>query len=362
MSPLMSILDEARWAPSGDNTQPWLFEPRGEREVVVHGRDTRAHCVYDLRGEASQLSIGTMLETMAIAATRHGWIARCSRRESMPETQPSFDIRFDDGAAALDPLADCIQRRAVQRRPLSTRRLTGAESQAMERSAGPGWRVRWFQEPAERWQCARLMFHNAHLRLTMPEAYLVHRDIIEWHARESVDRVPDQALGSDPLGLLMMRIAMKSWKRVQFANRFLAGTWLPRLQMDLLPGWACAAHLVLIAERPPQSIDDFVAAGRAVQRVWLTATQLGLWQQPQMTPLIFARYARQGVRFTAVESLQRKGADIAGRIEGLLGADAERAVWMGRIGEGRAPTARSVRKPLAELLLDTSAAAARLTS
>ena len=35
-STLERILDEARWTPSGDNSQPWRFEIRGADEVVVH--------------------------------------------------------------------------------------------------------------------------------------------------------------------------------------------------------------------------------------------------------------------------------------------------------------------------------------
>jgi hypothetical protein len=38
MSSVMEhILDLARWAPSGDNTQPWRFEIRSERHLVIHG-------------------------------------------------------------------------------------------------------------------------------------------------------------------------------------------------------------------------------------------------------------------------------------------------------------------------------------
>ena len=44
--PLNSILDLARWAPSGDNTQPWRFEIIDETRFVVHGFDTRSDCVY----------------------------------------------------------------------------------------------------------------------------------------------------------------------------------------------------------------------------------------------------------------------------------------------------------------------------
>jgi len=65
------ILDLARWAPSGDNTQPWRFEIKNELEVVIHGFDTRDHCVYDLDGHPSQMALGGLLETMRIAATGH---------------------------------------------------------------------------------------------------------------------------------------------------------------------------------------------------------------------------------------------------------------------------------------------------
>ena len=48
-----SILDHARWAPSGDNSQPWRFEVISDVHVVVHGFDTRNHCVYDRDRRAS---------------------------------------------------------------------------------------------------------------------------------------------------------------------------------------------------------------------------------------------------------------------------------------------------------------------
>ena len=65
---LRDILDLARWAPSGDNTQPWRFAIEADDRVVVYGHDTRATCVYDLDGHPSQISLGALLETMAADA------------------------------------------------------------------------------------------------------------------------------------------------------------------------------------------------------------------------------------------------------------------------------------------------------
>jgi hypothetical protein len=52
------------------------------------------------------------------------------------------------------------------------------------------------------------MFNNARLRLTMPEAFEVHRRIIHWNATRSPDKVPDQALGVDKATLKLMKWAM----------------------------------------------------------------------------------------------------------------------------------------------------------
>ena len=69
------ILDLARWAPSGDNTQPWRFEIIDEMHFLIHAEDTRDWCVYDLDGRASQIAVGALLETIAIAASGEGLAA-----------------------------------------------------------------------------------------------------------------------------------------------------------------------------------------------------------------------------------------------------------------------------------------------
>lgn len=349
-----TILDLARWAPSGDNTQPWRFEITGPRQVTVHGFDTRDHCVYDLDGHSSQLAIGAMLETLAIGASAHGLKVECKRRLELPDSRPTFDVRLqEDPACTPDPLHEYIQVRSVQRRPFSMRRLLAGEKRALERAIEPDFHVVWLEDFQSRAGAAILMFQNAKLRLTMPEAYRVHREIIAWNTRYSEDKVPDQALGLDALTLRLMRWIMESWARVQFFNTYLAGTWAPRLQMDLIPGIRCAAHFVIQARRPPDGVDDYVAAGRAVQRFWLTATQLRLQLQPELTPLIFRRFVRHQLGFTQSRELLLLAQRLSQKTDGLIGAkEAELAVFIGRIGDGKPPFARSLRLPLTRLILD----------
>ena len=361
MTVIEQILDLARWAPSGDNTQPWRFEVAGPDHVVVHAFDTRRHCVYDVEGQASQLSVGALLETMRIAASAHGRALRFVRRPDAPDEAPLIDVWLDEAPRlSPDPLLAVVKLRSVQRKPLSTRPLTTAEKGWLESAVGPGYSVVWFEGGRERLRLAWLAVRSAKIRLTIPEAYAVHREIIEWDARYSLDRVPDQALGADPLSLRSMRWAMASWGRVELMNRFFGGTLMPRLQLDFIPGLRCAAHFAIVARSSPAGIDHQLAAGVAVQRFWLTATALQLQLQPQYTPLVFARYSRTATAFTAVESARRRADVVRAMMAALLGKEAaERTVFLGRLGKGPAAAARSLRLPLEQLRWRADEASAR---
>ena len=343
--PLVDVLDLARWAPSGDNTQPWRFSISEPDRVAVHAHDTREHCVYDLDGHASQVAVGALLETIELAATRYGLAASTRRRPESPDERPVFDVVFRRNEGGFEhPLVREIERRRVQRRPMQLRSLSPAERERLEQSVAGGFEIRWFEGWRARASMAWLNYSCGRLRYTVPEAYEVHRNIIEWNARYSNDRVPDGAIGAGALTLALMRWAMASWDRVSFLNRYLGGTLLPGIELDVLPGLACAAHCVLLAPQAPQRLEDYVEAGRALQRFWLTATSLDLQFQPEYTPLVFARYAREQVQFTTDDRALAEARKLQTRLRGLVGETGEmRAMFMGRIGAGPAADARSTR-------------------
>ncbi|HSI23345.1 MAG TPA: nitroreductase family protein [Methylophilaceae bacterium] len=350
---IQRILDLARWAPSGDNTQPWQFEILGDEHILVHGFDTRKHVVYDLDGHASQLAVGALLETLSIAASTVGRTASIQRRLDTAETHLLFDVHLQaQDNLAPHPLALYIEKRVVQRRPMSTRPLSNDQKKTLANALPAGYSVIWFEGFAQRWRLARFMFDNARIRLTIPEAYAVHKSVIEWGAQFSPDRIPEQAVGVDPLTARFMRWVMDSWERVGFFNTYLFGHVPPRLQLDLIPGLRCGAHFALLAPEPPVAVDDYIAAGRALQRFWLTATQLGWLIQPEMTPVIFTRYHRRGRAFTVTQAALEETARLNTRLEAMVGvSQVEQLFFMGRIGMMPMPWARSTRKDVAKLLV-----------
>ena len=346
-----AILDLARWAPSGDNTQPWRFEIPSESEILVHGYDTSASCVYDLDAWASQLSHGALLETLAIAATRFGQRAALVETGQRATDHIVYRVRLaPDASAAEDPLVASIATRTVQRRPMRTTVLTAQQKASLEAAARP-FAVQWFESLPARREIAALNSANARIRMTIPEAFAVHRRVIAFGAATSDDRLPAASLGADPLLLATMRWGMASWQRMERLNRFI-GTAMPRLMLDVLPGLLCSAHFALIAADESQTLDARIEAGRAVQRFWLTAAALGLQQQPSYTPLVFARYARERRPFTRVERAQRDAERIACRLDRLLDESrARRTVWLGRLGPAAPVKGRSLRLSLDRLIV-----------
>lgn len=355
-SPALQVIEHARWAPSGDNAQPWRFSVQGERRFRVHGFDTRDHCIYDLQGHASQLAHGALLESVHIAASELGYRAECSEPPA-DEGPWQVDVELvPDASLKPDPLAAYLRLRTVQRKPLRTRALRGDEIAQLEQALGESFSVRWFQGWRGRWRMARMLFRSAGLRLALPEAYETHRDAVDWQSDHSDDRIPVSAVGFNPLSARMTAWAMGRWPRVQTMNR-IGASLFARLELDLMPGLLCGAHFVLLAKQAPRTREDFLAAGRAMQRFWLTAAKLGLQIQPQTTPLIFHEYQRDDVAFTDTEGMLARARQVAQELQVLMGEEAlETAVFMGRIGAGEVARYRSERLPMTKLLTPRAAA------
>lgn len=345
------ILELARWAPSGDNSQPWRFVLTAADRFDVYGFDTRARCVYDLDGWASELSHGMLLETIAQAAKVHGHAATIELPADESARPLRYRVTLDRaGVARDDAMLTAIPERTVQRRPMRARPLTAEEKEQIERAAAP-LAVRWFETLAERARIATLCARNARIRMTIPEAYSVHRSVIAWRAKVSEDRIPDASLGAGPVTLALMRQAMASFERLDRMNRW-TGTLFARLVLDFSPGIRCSAQLALIADREPTRLGERIAAGRAIQRIWLAATVLGLQMQPQYTPIVFARYARERRRFTRVDRAQAEAESIADDLRRIFGSADAKTTWLARIGPRRPVDGRSLRLPLSTLIVD----------
>lgn len=350
MTPIEQILDLARWAPSGDNAQPWRFEILATDRLRVHVQD-EAHCnVYDFDARPTLLTAGFLLESIRLAATRHGWTTQWSYQ---PDTAHKhlFEVQFNTPPSAVpqDGLADMLVQRSVDRRRYRDEPLS-ITLKATLQEALQGLQIRWFESLEERKAVAQVNAMATHIRLSIPEAWEVHRRILDWEHVQSPQGVPIQAVGVDTLTARLMHFLMQKWSRAAFMNRYLAGTLMPQWQLDHIPGRHCAAHFMITASISP-TLGDLPDIGQKLQRFWLTATQHRLVLQPSLAPLCFAYYARRQRAFTQHLAMCATATTLATQLAALHGGDPDCLVFMGRIGYPLQPTpARSVRRPLKDLM------------
>lgn len=176
--------------------------------------------------------------------------------------------------------------------------------------------------------------------------------MIDWQRRQSPDRMPARALGLPGAMLPMLRWAMADWRRMHRMNRLL-GTGGTALQTDILPGLASAAFFVARrAPGAPPDLASLLAEGAALQRVWLTATRLGLAMQPTLAMIAFAEHGARGTDFTADAALKTKARALAEAFRAAIGVGPEECAFVARIGQPRPRIAgtRSVRLPLETLI------------
>jgi molybdopterin/thiamine biosynthesis adenylyltransferase len=350
LSDIDFILDRARWAPSGDNTQPWRFEKIGDERIIVHLQS--AGDVYDYAGgEPTLLAGGFLLETLRLAASRRGRDARWAYLEGA-EGQHCISVEFPRSVSVVaDPLLDYVPIRSVDRRAYRRTKLGRDQKSVLEAALGDDLSIEWHESLAERWRASCTNARATDIRLRLREAYDVHRRILDFERDFSPTGIPVRAIGLDPVARRLMRWLMQDWRRIDLMNRFAFGTAIARLEMDLIPGIFCAAHFTVRSNKQPDDThraEFLLKTGVALQRFWLTATRLGLVMQPSLAPICFA-----GLDHTASTALEGRRRKTAARLARWLSSgDTRPLLFMGRIGmQAPRPIAtRSVRRD-AQILL-----------
>lgn len=320
--PLDRILADASMAPSAGNAQPWQWRKQAHA-LVLQRRGGPANSL-DPDGKAATVGLGATLESAVISARHHGYAAEVRIDTAEAAHRIASLMLSADASAGDEPLyAQLTRRRSVRSRPQAPGAIADADLAAMAAQAlrFPGLRVTWLTERDAVDAIGMLAGEAERLRFLDPRSHTDLLREIAWSYSEhqqSGEGLPIDALGlsaGEEAGLHILRDAEVAAKLAEWN----LGSGLAKLSRDLIR--SSTAVGLLWSEDDSQA--TYLDGGRALQRLWLQATQSNIGLCPVVTLCYMLGAWRAGRQTTPMQARGLPG--IEREYRELFGLPAERA-------------------------------------
>ncbi|MBL7492572.1 Rv1355c family protein [Frankia sp. AgB1.9] len=341
-------------APSGHNNQPWTLRWWARDSTLECRHDpSRDLPILDFELGGTWVAFGALIENVRLAARHLGLDPLVQPWPDPSDPGLVAAIRLTPGhPGETDPLLAQVTARVTNRRRDPRVPLADADAAALLAGcagAGVDAQLRLLREPADLDDLAALI--GAGDRVALLDQNL-HHDIS--HAfRWTPDEVRAQPHGLDVATLeynAAERAALRlsqHWRIMEAIGRLTGGRGLEDGGRQLV-GSASAVGLITV---PGTGRHSYLRGGQALQRTWLTASAHGLSFQPLTgLPYLFARLER-GHGAGLADRTQNELRELRGRFGKLFDTRPDQAeVFLFRVGRAGPPTARSLRRPLDDIL------------
>ena len=340
---IQRILGVAIHAPSGDNAQPWRFAIKGN-VVEIYNLEDRDATLYNFRQRGSYFAHGALAENLVIAASKEGYATHI---EPFPgDSTCTARITLLAGEPQVDPLYAAISRRMTNRKPYSHRRLEGTDRNMLERSmpVGAHLKLKLIEDPVAISMLARAISVNE--RLLMENRYLHDFlfGMIRWTTEEERHETGLYVMTMEFSALVrfMMRYVLRHWLLVRVLNTVGLSRLIPKQSAEV---YAASSALCTVVITRMCNI-DFFDAGRAFERLWLTATDRSLSIQPVTAlPYLMQRVNENEAGAFSAEHVELiRTANVTIKRAFALTQN-ENIAMLFRIGYCGEPTARSAKRP-----------------
>ncbi|MBY0471457.1 hypothetical protein K2X30_09845 [bacterium] len=285
-------LDLARWAPSGDNSQPWdvRFEEHTDALVFrISVKKDSIRTVFDQVFHGSYVSLGTFSQNLVLLAEAEGYF--CTKIDVLTEVgQPAtfvltFRQELSHGSKIWKkPIEELIRHRRVTRYPYQVKPLDPEILEALQVSLSefPEIRFSYLESPYH--ELASLFFKLDKFRYRHSLAYNQFLDELrtETEFQRTQDGLALKSLGT-PLPAQWFLLLLRRFRWLHFLIHLGVGAVMAYLGGYFLIVRSGAIGALCASSNSPLSWFRF---GMAFQKVWLSAVDEGLAFQPMGTPLL----------------------------------------------------------------------------
>lgn len=355
---LQYVLSAGTQAPSWYNCQPWRFRVENDQIDVILNREADTS-FYNWNNGLSIMACGAAAENICIAASGRGLSPQMTAFPEGASSPLVARIHLDwsnhpDNVNDADSLEPFIWRRHTNTLDFSNTPLSSAEQQALFDALEPqaGVSLHLLHNDDEKNKAYLAASRAEQVRFSRAELHRYLHRMIRWsQADATADRtgLTLPAMGACGVGETFFRVT-RTWPVMRFMNLLGASkSQGSRACMGLLH--CSAVGLLSVKKGDNQAL---LAAGQQMQRVWLTATSLGLDLQPHTTltlfhwawrfggPTLYSQQERQ-VLEDAFQRYTEAFPDVALH-------DGETGVFLFRVGKGPPVRGFTLRKNLSDVI------------
>lgn len=290
------ILQAGVQAPSGENTQPWIFNVSDN--VITVKVNPKGDCsFFNIKQRAAILSSGAVLENIKIAATVFGLEAEIQYNEGdILSTLEIAKIYLKNTQIKRDALFRSIWDRCTNRKQYSRKKIEPFVFDEIKKITAdyPGFNLNIVED---RNQLKELQSSLISLGIARTENPLVH-EFLNHHIRPTFEIAQKEKTGfplnnleAGAFGNFVLK-ATKSWKVMSFLNKFgFSKIVSAKVEEGIIN---CGACILLTA--PNNSPLQYVKGGQVLERIWLKLAEMGVSTQPMTTVNFFQlRFQLEGL-------------------------------------------------------------------
>lgn len=270
------LIGAASLAPSADNMQPWEFSKNIDSIDVFC--DKSRFLPTDVIGMFGWIGVGAAIQNIVVKASSLGFCAQV--RYNSPDDIENLAANIQLISSDIDTsLANYIGTRNTNRNPYESTPLSIAQITQLTKSIN-GFQagVHWTTNMADLNKMVHLDANSSYIRLEHKPLHDELFSILRFSRKEFAKKrfgLSFESLGVPPLAVLVAR-QLRFWS----VNQLISSLGIGRLVAKSLAvklKQAGALCLITVYNRNPIS---YMEAGRALEQLWLTATETGLSVQP----------------------------------------------------------------------------------
>lgn len=349
---LQEIVKAATLAPSGGNIQPWKWiYKKGTLFLFID--PNRSNSILNFDNTAAYVALGAATENVLLKAEQLGYTAsyKAFPLGAKSKLVAVFSLSSKQVSKAYDMLVNQINLR-VTNRTIGKRDLIKEEELSTLRkslASVSGAQVTFFTNSQVLDAFKEILCEVDRLYLTSEAGNHAFTSEIRWTKEEAEitkDGIDIETMDITPTEFAGLTVSSE-WQVTRFINEWGTGTGFSKITAK---GVNSASALgVIIMPKGDNTV--FFEGGRAVQRVWLSATSMGLAFQP-MSILVFLFTRLEQGNFDGLEKIKDELLKLRERFINLCGLVPEhKEIFFFRLSQAGPPKVKSLRRPLEDVFI-----------